>query len=156
MMSSNPRRELLLAHLACRKCEHSTRGVRLIGEEAETIQSEKKADRQESGSFVAVREEVIAHKSHPVGCGQAGKVGLRLVAEDLARPRQRGVKKPFIENARMPSVFRKALPVQEDWRAPVNPLGPLGLLHFAKARNVPRYFAMNSRPSFNCFSTSGS
>ncbi len=65
MMSSNRRRELLLAHLACRKCEHSTRGVRLIGNEAETIQSEKQADRQESGSFVAVREGVIAETVDP-------------------------------------------------------------------------------------------
>jgi hypothetical protein len=32
--------------------------------------------------------------------------------------------------------------------------GVFGLLHFARARKVSRYFAMNSRPNFNCFSTS--
>jgi len=67
---------------------------------------------------------MIINKASRVGCGQTSKVWLRVVREDSAGPRQRGVKKSFIENAGMPSVFSEGFQAHEDQRPRVKPFRP--------------------------------
>jgi hypothetical protein len=50
-------------------------------------------------------------------------------------------------------MFRERFCVQENKGSTID---PMPTLHFARARNVSRYFFMNWRPLVSCFSISGS
>src|SRR5260370_26598938 len=103
--------------------------------------------------LVAVNEGMIFGDSKSVGGGNFKQVRLWGIEESVLWTPEGGVQQTFIANACGTSKRRQRRRVKVE-KSPA--ADPAWLLHLASARNVSRYLAMNSSPSFICSSTSGS
>jgi hypothetical protein len=95
---------------------------------------------------------MIANDAETIRGRQTCEIGFWFVGVKVERAGKRRIQDAFGPVSGQSSVFSKSLSVEQNQGPAVD---PLRRFHFANARKVSRYFAINSRPWLSCLSTSG-
>src|SRR6266849_4015138 len=75
----HPNRKFLFAYFTCRQAQHGLNCIYLICNQLAPIDREKKTDRMEGRSLVAIDEWMIFRDPESVGCSKLAQVRLRSV-----------------------------------------------------------------------------